>query len=278
MTGRFLVLGASGLVGRHVADMLEEGGQRVMRATRNPAGGNEVYLDLLNPRSFAAALEGVAAVMLMSRPGDEDAHEHTAPFVEAMRRAGVRRVVVLSALGAEHRPASSHRRVEVLVERSGLGFTHVRPNFFMQALARPPLATEVAMRRTLSLPLADAAVAYVDARDAAAVVHRALVDESLDGRAIAVSGPEALDHGRIARSISEAIGASVRYMPIDEAESRALMLLRGLTEAHVARVQAFHRLVREGFCSQPDGHVAGLPSRPLRNWAGFVREYGAVWR
>lgn len=274
----FLVLGSSGLVGRHVADLLEKDGRLDVRcATRNPGAGNDVFLDLLDARTFGAALRGVDCVMLLSCPGDEDAYVHAAPFVRAMCRAGVRRVVVLSAIGSETRPSFSLRKVEVLVEQSGLSWTHVRPNFFMQGLARPPAATEIALHGTLSLPLADSAIAYVDARDVAAVLHRALVDETLGGQAITVSGPEALDHAQLARSISIARGKPVAYVPIDEDFARAGLSSRGFGLRRIERVMAFHRLVREGLCSRPDDQIAHLLGRPLRTWREFVAEHRPVW-
>lgn len=273
----FLVLGASGLVGRHVAELLEQDGFAVRCATRYPGRSNDVFLDLLDTRTFGAALRGVDTVMLLSRPGDEDAHVHAAPFVRAMSRAGVRRVVVLSAIGAQLRPRFSLRKVEVIVEQSGLQWTHVRPNFFMQAFARPPIAMEIATRGTLSLPLADSAIAYVDARDVAAVLHRALVDQTLSGQAITVSGTEALDHAQLAQSISMAVGRRVSYVPIDEESARAAMASRGLGLRRIHRVMAFHRLVREGFCSEPDDHVAHLLGRALRTWREFVIEHRPVW-
>lgn len=279
MKEQCLVLGASGLVGRHVLRLLAQDGRPVRAATRSPRGPGQVELDLLDPRTFAPALAGISTVMLLSRPGDEDAHVHAAPLVEAMVQAGVGRVVVLSALGAQRRPEFSLRKVELLVERSGLAWTHVRPNFFMQMLALPPLAMEIAARATLSLPLAEASIAYVDARDVAAVLHRALVDPSLAGRALPVSGPQPLDHRGIAASIGEARGWPVEYVPLAEEAARALMLGRAFEPRHVERVLAFYRLIRDGFCAAPDdGAIAQLLGRPLRRWTAFVAENRAVWR
>lgn len=278
MSERSLVLGASGLVGRHVVQMLEEGGRHFACATRNPTAQRDVYFDLLEPASFGHALEGASTVMLISRPGDEDAHVHAKPFIDAMQRSGVRRVAVLSALGAEQRPDFSLRRVEVLVEDSGMQWTHVRPNFFMQMLALPPLATEMAAQGTLSLPLADAAIAYVDARDVAAVLHRALIDEALAGQGITLSGPEALDHVQVTASISQATGSCVRYVQIEEPVARELMLARGYAPRHVERVLAFYRLIRDGFCSQPDDRVGTLLGRPLRTWSEFVHQSSSAWK
>jgi uncharacterized protein YbjT (DUF2867 family) len=273
-----LVLGASGLVGSRVVDLLAREGREVTGASREPRGPGQRKLDLLDAGTFAPALRGITTVMLMSRPGDEDAHLHAEPLVQAMVAAGVRRVVTLSALGAEQRPEFSLRKVELLVERSGLAWTHVRPNFFMQMLALPPLSTEIASRRTLSLPLAGAAIAYVDANDVAAVLHRALVDPSLAGQGLAVSGPQALTHAEIAASISEAIGAEVRYVELDEDAARQLMLARGFAPRHVERVLTFYRLIRAGFCCEPDQSIAGLLGRPLRSWEEFVRGSANAWR
>ena len=78
-------------MGGAVAALLQAEGRRVVRATRNPAGAGEVRFDLLEPQTFAPALQGVTAVMLMSRPGDEDAGVHAAPFVRAMQASAATR-------------------------------------------------------------------------------------------------------------------------------------------------------------------------------------------
>ncbi len=272
-----LVLGASGLVGRRVVQRLQRDGVPLRAATRTPRLNHEVRLDLLQPDTFAPALQGVGTVMLISRPGDEEADRHAAPLVGAMVAAGVKRVVVLSALGAERRPDFSLRRVERLVEASGLAWVHVRPNFFMQMLALPPLSTEIAVHGSLSLPLGDAPVAYVDADDVAAVLHRALVDASLDGQAFEVSGPGALHHGDMLQAIALRTGRPLRYLPIDEDSAHRALLARGFTERHAARALTFYRLVREGWCATPDRHVARLLGRPLRTWHEVVDENLSAW-
>lgn len=278
MRKKYLVLGSSGLVGRHVVQALMAGGCDVACATRHPCGAHDVHLDLLEPASFAAALRGASRVLLVSPPGDDQAHVHAQPFVDAARRAGVQRIVVLSALGAQLRPQSSLRGVELLVEQSGLAWTHVRPNFFMQTLARPPIAAEIAAHRTLSLPLASARIAYVDARDVVAVLHRALVDDRLAGECINVNGPHALTHEAIAQEISAAIGTRVRYLPLEEAAARERMLARGFEAQQVERALAFYGLIRQGFWSAVDAGTASLLGRPLRTWGDFARESCGAWR
>jgi uncharacterized protein YbjT (DUF2867 family) len=277
MHERYLVLGATGLVGGLVLHQLASEGRDVLGATRRPGSARQVRLDLLDEASFQPALADVTTVMLMSRPGDEEAHRVAQPFIAAMRQAGVRHVVVLSALGAQRRPEFSLRKVELLVEHSGMSWTHIRPNFFMQTLALPPLAAEIANQGTLSLPLGDAAIAYVDARDVACVVHRALVDPGLVGRGIDVNGPDAWTHDALMEVLSLTLGRPLRYVGLDEDEARALMRARRFPPLRIERVLSFYRLIRQGFCAHPDAELGALLGRPLTAWSDFVRVNRGAW-
>lgn len=277
MRERFLILGATGVVGRQVLGLLRSAGHEAIGASRHVRGPGWVALDLVEPATHAPALAGITTVMLISLPGDEDAHLHALPLVQAMVTAGVRRVVVLSALGADQRPEFSLRKVERLVEQSGLQWTHVRPNFFMQMIALPPLSTEIVQCGTLSLPLGDAKVAYVDANDVAATLFKALTDPTLAARAIALSGPEALDHHAIVASIAGRTGTPVRYVSLREDAARDMMTVRGFAPRHVERVLQFYALVRNGFCASPDTEVAQLLGRPLGQWSDFTAANAALW-
>ena len=130
MSDRFLVLGASGEVGGRVLEMLRQDGHEAAGASRTKEGEHWVHFDWLDLQTFRPALQGITSVLFVCRPGDEDADRYAAPFVSAMVNAGVKRVVLLSALGAAKRPEFSLRKVELLIEASGLTWTHIRPNFF----------------------------------------------------------------------------------------------------------------------------------------------------
>ena len=150
-----LVLGASGLVGGHVVQGLVARGCAVRCAGRRPREG-WVRFDLTDPATFGPALAGVDRVFLVARPGDDAPQVVAAPLIEAMARAGVAHVVNLSAMGAELRPEFGLRKVELLLEASGMAFTHLRPNWFMQVFTVPPLGPLLAATGTLALPAGDA--------------------------------------------------------------------------------------------------------------------------
>jgi uncharacterized protein YbjT (DUF2867 family) len=278
MNDRYLVLGASGQVGNRVLDLLHENDREALGASRTKKGEGWVYFDWLDPQTFLPALQCITSVLLECRPGDEEADRYAAPFISAMTDAGVQRVVLLSALGAAKRPEFSLRKVELLVEASGLAWTHIRPNFFFQMLARPPLSSEMALRGTLSLPLGNAGIAYVDAGDVAALLCKVLVDPALTGRAIELSGPEALTHKEIVRRISACAGHPIRYIDISEEKARALLLSRGFPAQHTERVLRFYALCRQGFCAAPDTEATRILGRPLNDFNTFVKANQEVWQ
>ena len=151
-----LVTGANGFVGRHSVPHLLDAGHRVIGLVRTPAAGDalqsaladadrpsvEVRLgDVTRFETLPAALADVEAVLhLAAIPrdlrGGADLRlvntEGTRAVIEAMRTAGVRRLVHMSAMGVEDDPtlhyASSKAKAEALVRASGLDWTILKPS------------------------------------------------------------------------------------------------------------------------------------------------------
>lgn len=284
MTGSILVIGATGAVGSRVRAGLERRGEAVVAASRDPSQAAAradgparwVALDLERPESFAPALVGVDRAFLIARPGDERADVFAAPLIDAMQRAGVRRVVDISAMGVEAQDDAALRKIEVRLERSGLEFVHLRPNFFMQVFCGGPLLPML-RRGEIALPAADAKISYVDAEDIAAVAVAALCEPAHAGRAYTLTGPEALDHHEVAARLAEATGAAMRYTPQGEPATRELLAQAGMPPARVERLIGFYRLVRAGWCAPVSDAVASVLGRPARPFARFARDHARCW-
>ncbi len=284
MNGRILVLGATGTVGGHLLGRLGARGLTVRAATRrlDPARTRKpcvewVGLDLERPETFAPALDGVRSVFLIARPGDDHADEVGLPFVGAMRAAGVQHVVNLTAMGAEvagHVPAL--RRIELALEDSGMAFTHLRPNFFMQIFSTPPL--QLAVRGgALRLPAGDAKLSFIDARDIAAVAEVALTSPAHRDRAYTLTGDEAIDHAAVARAMGVAVGRPVRYDALDEATAAHELAAAGFPAARIERLARFYRLVRSGACARVSSDVRDVLGRPALTFAEFARDHRSAW-
>src|SRR5918992_3646422 len=99
---RIAVAGATGRVGRHVVDLLEARGHDVVAMSR--ATG----VDVVTGEGLSDALTGVEVVVDAATGNSPDRDQATEFFIAATRnlqeageRAGVRRMVVVSIIGAD---------------------------------------------------------------------------------------------------------------------------------------------------------------------------------
>ena len=99
---RIAVAGATGRVGRHVVDVLEERGHEAVAISRSTG------VDVITADGLAEALEGVEAVVDAATGPSPDQQEATEFFTTAARnlqeageRAGVERIVVVSIIGTD---------------------------------------------------------------------------------------------------------------------------------------------------------------------------------
>src|SRR5262249_45629900 len=97
---------------------------------RQVPGTPSLPIDFAKSESLAPALQGITTLFLLS-----NAVALEVGVVKAAKAAGVKRVVKLSAWGAAEEAfsfAKWHRAVEREIEKSGLEWTFLRPNAFMQ--------------------------------------------------------------------------------------------------------------------------------------------------
>ena len=172
-----VVTGATGQAGSEVVRALAARGDRVRAFVRDPGAarrklGEDVELavgDLADPRSVRAALDG-ADTLFLSCADDPRRVGWETSAIDAAVAAGVRRVVKLSAVGAE--PGSPvafwdwHGQVEEHLRASGTGWVILRSSWYMSNLLAA--AAQVAAEGRLYAPAGQARVAMIDPRDVGA--------------------------------------------------------------------------------------------------------------
>jgi uncharacterized protein YbjT (DUF2867 family) len=227
-----LVTGASGNAGGAVLKEVLKTNRPVKAmyrspadAAKAPAGVGAVIADFGEKPSLGRALEGVDAVYLVCSPVRELV-ELEGNVVDACRAAGVRHVVLNSALGAGDYPKSFpswHRKVEDKLSASGLDYTILRPNSFMQNILTyyaPSIRTQGAFYAAIG----NARTSFIDVRDVAAVAGRTLTSPGHAGKTYELNGPEALTYGEVAERITQASGRRVEYVDIPVAQQKQALL------------------------------------------------------
>lgn len=283
-----LITGATGTVGREVVGELRRLGASGVRAlVRDPArasfirdAGFEIAEgDFDRPETLDAALGGVGTALLLTPPSPHT-YAQQRDFIEAAKRAGVRRVVKLSALGADAGAPEGfgkwHGQAEDSLKASGLGWTILRPNFFMQNLLGQ--AQSIKSQGAIYQPGGDARASFIDARDIASVAARALADEGHEGKTYTLTGPAALSYGEAAAKISEAAGRPVRYVALTPEQFREGALAQGLPEWLVSALGLLNDLFASGDASEVTDDVRRVGGKEPATFDGFARDYAEAFK
>src|SRR5262249_45431720 len=169
--------------------------QSPAKAKQAPVGVEAVVMDYSRPETVRAALRGVATLFLVGPPVANLAALEGG-VVRECQRAGVTHIVKLSALGGRQAIFPSlHRDSEEQVEASGVPYTFLRANGFMQNFVSYNRDT-IRASGVFYAAQGDGAVSHVDVRDIGAVAVRVLPGRGHEGRAYDRTGPEALTHSQ----------------------------------------------------------------------------------
>jgi uncharacterized protein YbjT (DUF2867 family) len=282
-----LVTGATGTVGSEIVRRLAgRPGVRVLAATRTtsaPAEGVEaVAFDYTNADTMAAALRGVDRLFLLA-PNLPDQVGASTRLVELAAVARVKHVVKLSALGCDEEPTiafgRAHRDVERRIMASGLGFTFLRPNNFMNnflGLRHDLFAPNG--RGEIRLPWGEAACSFVAAADIAAVAAAALTEEGHEGKTYDLTGPEALRLAEVAEIIAAASGRPIRYVDLSPEEMRRELSAGRMPPPLVEAVLELHALGKAGRAAAVTSTIAEVIGRPATTFRAFAAAHATTWK
>jgi uncharacterized protein YbjT (DUF2867 family) len=141
-----LVTGAAGNVGTELVKQLSAAGaifragvhsnKRSDKIGTIPSRAQLIEMDYDKPETLRRACEGVGRIFLLT-PDSPRAVELASNLVKEAKKAGVRHIVKHSnILVTEMEPATNyarlHREAEQIIEESGIQFTFLRSNDFMQ--------------------------------------------------------------------------------------------------------------------------------------------------
>lgn len=281
---QILITGAGGTVGSALARELASSRPRLAfhspdKAARAKAAGHDsVVIDFDAPGSLGPALAGVDAVFLLTASGGNQ-QEAEGNLIEAAKASGVRKVVKLSAWGADqgaHAFARIHTPIERQLERSGLAYTLLRPNGFMQNFVTY-MAHGIRTQHAIHQPAADARISHIDVRDIARVAAIALTSSSCDGKAYDLSGPSALSYAEAAEILSRVLRRPIRYVALSDEAARDGMLSAHMPPSQVDGLIDLFRHYRTGSGARISPAVESITGQPPRHFEQFVRDHAAAF-
>lgn len=274
---RTLVIGATGTVGAELCQQLAAKGHQVLRATsRVPQAAGQVQLNLLTQQGLPQAFEDVDRLFLLAPPGHTNQDVLLAPLVEQARKSRLRKVVLMSAMGANADDNAPLRKAELQLERSGLAWNVIRPNWFMQNFNTFWLHG-ITQAGKIMLPVGTAQGSFIDTRDIAAVAAELLSTQAFDNRDFDLTGARALDHDEVAAILSRETGRSITFEDITPEALRPGLLAAGLPADYVDFLLLILSYFKMGYAQRVTDAVQQITGHAPRSIEAYARDYRAAW-
>ncbi len=286
-TPQILIVGATGKIGGELTSALLTKGVPFRVLVRKAGavqqlssadGVDVVQGDLTDAASVLRAAEGMEKAFLLT-DSSEGAEALQTGFVDAAKEAGVRHMVKLSQWAASAaspvRFLRYHAAVEEHIRRSGMDYTFLRPNLFMQGMLafREPIIRQ----GKFFAAVGDAKISVVDIRDIAAVAAEALTGPGHEGKVYALTGPEALTHEAMAAKISTATGREVRFVDVSPGEMRQALDSAGFPAWQAEGLIEDYAHYAAGEAAEVRADVAQVTGRDARSFDAFARDYAGAF-
>ena len=281
-----LVTGATGHVGSELVRLLADQGApaRALVHSRDKAApiqrlGLETALgDYEQPDTLDVAMKGCDQLFLLSPPTPRQPQQEQ-HVIDAARRAGLDHVVKQSVPWAgPDAPVVFcrwHGQVEQHLAQSGLAYTLLRPSSFMQNFLMS--AQQVADQGVLYGMFGEGRVAFIDARDIAAVAAELLTNPGHQGASYTLTGPEALSAAEVAERLAAATGHQVRSVDLGPDGYRQALAGAGMPGWLVDGVVESNTMLAAGHGATVTNEVARLTGRPPRTFAQFAADHQAAF-
>lgn len=269
-----LVTGATGTVGRHIVDQLNEKGIKVRALSRSkgktklPAEVEVVSGDLDKPKTLQSYFKNVNSLFLITQSEQSDAkYLANKRIVQMAKEASVSRIVAL--MDFQGNP------IEEVIKNSGLEWTILRPVEFMKNVLLD-WAEMIQKEGIIRSAFPDSLSARIHEVDIATVAVKALTEEGHHEQIYDLTGPEALSPRSLIKQISEVIDKPIELIEIPEEQVMKDWKSKGYDEGFVNYfiIGMGKNPPKQVYTVLPTiERVTGKPARTFSQWVKGNKHY-----
>ncbi len=281
-----LFTGLTGLVGTEIVKLLPEFEIQARGLVRDPgkadaikeAGVEVIPGDLGDTAAVSEALRGCdKAFLLMANSRQQLDLEKG--FVDAARAAGVKHLVKMSANGANSNSTALLKRyhgdAERYIRESGLRYTLVRPNYFMQNMFH--VAGSIVEQDKYFMPMRDGQVGIIDVRDVARFVLTVLTHPGHEDKTYEITGPELVSFHDIATRLSEVMDREIRYVDVPAEDFKESLLQWVSDDWYVETVSDMFKLTAQGHGALLNDVYSQVTGRAPTSLRQFYQDYASTF-
>lgn len=283
MSGLIFVTGATGTIGREAVKQLVNAGAKVRAGVYNQKEAEKINLsgveivsfDFENDEQIMNSLNGVEKVLLIT-PFTDKMTEYTRKFVEFSKSAGVRHIVRISMMCADLNSPSSalrmHAECEEIVKNSGIPYTILRPNWFMQDFLN--YASTIKNPGIYRAPInLKGSISFVDARDVATICAMALTSENAGGGTYILTGPQTFTYRAVEDNFAYVLTKRVIFKEMKDDEFRTIMSGYGLSEWQINALLELYDEAEKDIFKEIISTTADILGRKPETFKTFIKAY-----
>lgn len=277
-----LITGITGRVGSSVAKYLFKNKLTVRGLTRERAkattflelGADIFEGDICDENFVRKSLNGIKTVVLVTGNGPHQLEAECLIARESLAY-GVQHIVKVSSMEAGPDAVApiprAHYQIEQCIKETGLTYTFLRPNFFMQNLML--FANSIKQSKQFSLPLGKAKTGLIDADDVGEIVGRVASAGAAISSIRALSGDILLDFHEVASLMSNQLGTRVSYHEQTPEDFHAYLAKAIPSAWHVNAVSLLFKEIAKGALASTTTDARDILGRPPIGVEAFIESH-----
>jgi len=282
-----LVTGATGKTGSAAAKSLSDRGEKFRVLIRNEEkkqeleslGADVIIGSIENVEAVDQSMDGVETVLILL-PNSEGQLELEKQLVDSAKQSGAKRIVKMSSIEATPDATSPipklHLESEQYIKQSGLSWTMVKPNFYMQNLLAS--AGTIKEQGKIFLPMGEGKTGMIDTTDVGKVLAKVLSEDGHESMNHEITGPEILSFYEVADVFSQVLGMQVDYVDVPLAAYKETLGQFLTNQWHLDAVIDLFKGIAEGGIEEKTDTYNNLMGEKPMSLAQFITENSFIFK
>ena len=282
-----LLTGATGKTGSATAKALNERGIKFRALIRNEEkreeieslGGEVVIGSIENKEAVDQSMVDIEAALILL-PNSENQLSLEKQLVDSAKQAGANRVVKMSSIEATPDATSPipklHLESEEYIKQSGLNWTMIKPNFYMQNLLAS--AGTIKDQGKIFLPMGEGKTGMIDTTDVGKVLAKVLSEDGHESMNHEITGPEILSFYEVAEIFSQGLGKKVDYVDVPLGAYKETLGQFLTNQWHLDAVIDLFKGIADGGIEEKTDTYSELMGESPKSLSEFISENSFIFK
>jgi len=282
-----LLTGATGKTGSATAKALNEKGITFRALIRNEEkrgdieslGGEVVIGSIENKEAVDQSMVDVETALILL-PNSENQLSLEKQLVDSAKQAGAKRVVKMSSIEATPDATSPipklHLESEEYIKQSGLNWTMIKPNFYMQNLLAS--AGTIKDQGKIFLPMSEGKTGMIDTTDVGKVLAKVLSEDGHESMNHEITGPEILSFNEVAEIFSKGLDKQVDYVDVPLAAYKETLGQFLTNQWHLDAVIDLFKGIADGGIEEKTDTYSELMGESPKSLSEFISENSFIFK